>query len=512
MTSDAAALGQQLAAEKATNELLRESLADVQRVMGRDEAGWDMVGQLTLDGQGFTPQFRKQMYDRAVIACAANPMIKRGVNLRGAYIWGDGVSISVRDDPGTGQDVNAVVQAFLDDPMNLATFSDTEARLEHERALALGGELAICLPTDPFTGRVRVRILPFLEITDIVTNPEDAASEWLYLRQWTQPGKSEIQKAYYPALSYRPAQRYKTLQLRAPNGTLTDTGIPIMWDSPVRFVRVNKVGQRGVGDVFAALPWADSYKQFLEAWKQLTLSLARFAYQAKQRGDRVPQLAADLARASQSNVSGQGIVTDPNTVLEAVGKSGATIDSDSGRPLAAMAAAGLDIPVTTLLGDPGVTGARAVASDVTESSWALFDVRRDLWKAIIRDVCSYVIDAAVIAPLGPLKGTIVRDGDYQTAQLPEGDGRTVIVDFPDRDDTTLLDKLKAIQLADSMDKLPALTIAREILSALQVDDVDEILAQITDENGDFLPPDLIDQKVRQRYADHGNADPNTQAA
>lgn len=503
MTSDAAALWQQLAAEKATNELLRESLADVQRVMGRDEAGWDMVGQLTLDGQGFTPQFRKQMYDRAVIACAANPMIKRGVNLRGAYIWGDGVSISVRDDPGTGQDVNAVVQAFLDDPMNLATFSDTEAHLEHERALALGGELAICLPTDPLSGQVRVRILPSLEITDIVTNPEDAASEWLYLRQWTQPGSTTVRKAYYPALSYRPQTRYRSYG---------DDQTPIMWDQPMRFVRVNMVGRRGVGDVFAALPWADSYKQFLEAWKQLTLSLARYAYQVKQRGDRVTQTAVDMARTNQDNTYGKGLINDPNMVMEAVGKSGATIDSDSGRPLAAMAAAGLDIPVTTLLGDPGVTGARAVASDVTESSWALFDTRRDLWKAIIRDVCSYVIDAAVIAPLGPLKGTIVRDGDYQTAQLPEGDGRTVIVDFPDRDDTTLLDKLRAIQIADQSEKIPPLVIVREYLSALQVDDIDEILELITDDRGDFVPLDLIDQKVRQRYADHGKGDPNAEAA
>lgn len=175
--------------------------------------------------------------------------------------------------------------------------------------------------------------------------------------------------------------------------------VEIRWDHPIKLVRVNRVGDRGVGDVFAAVPWAAAYKRFLEAWSQLTASLSRFAYQVRTRGDRVADAAAKLARANAE--AGQNITTDPNTYLEAVGKSGATIDSESGRPLAAMVAAALDLPVTTLLGDPGVTGARATAESVTDASWPVFDVRQQMWGSVLRDVCSWVIDSAVISPPGP---------------------------------------------------------------------------------------------------------------
>lgn len=481
----------QLAQTQAMLALTQEALADVERVMRKDEAGWDALGSFSGDLDGFTAQFRKDAASRALVAVVADPLIRRGVALRGAYIWGGGVQISVRDDPGQGQDVNAVVQAFLDDADNLATFSDTEARIEMERQLGISGEIPLCLPTDPTSGRVRVRLIPAHQITEIISDPEDEATEWFYRRRYVVG--TESREVLYPSLNHRPAQRAHSLD-----------GTPIRWDAPIKFIRVNRVRGRGLGDTFAAIPWARAYKRFLESWAQLTASLARFAYQLKTRGDRTAQAAAHMARAAAGE-AGQNLTSDPNTYLEAVGKSGATIDSDSGRPLAAMAAAALDIPVTTLLGDPGVTGARAVAADVTDSSWALFDVRRAMWAAVIRDICSYVIDAAVIAPAGPLRGTIVRDGNRQTATLPEGDGRTVIVDWPDRDSVPMLDRVKALQLADQSERIPPLVIAREMLQALGVENADEILKQITDDQGNFVPLDVIDARVRARLADRGEA-------
>ena len=123
-TESTAESGQSVAAYEATIELLMESLADVERIMRRDDNGWESVAA---DGKGFTARFRKEMAERAEIATISDPIIKRGVNLRAAYIWGAGVQVSVRDKPGTGQDVNAVVQAFLADPRNQATFSTTTA-------------------------------------------------------------------------------------------------------------------------------------------------------------------------------------------------------------------------------------------------------------------------------------------------------------------------------------------------------------------------------------------------
>ena len=44
------------------------------------------------------------------------------------------------------------------------------------------------------------------------------------------------------------------------------------------------------------------------------------------------------------------------------------------------------------------------------------------------------------------------------------------------------------------------------LEALRVDHADEVLDQITDDHGNFIPLDLIDAAVRQAVADRGGVD------
>lgn len=477
-----------------TISLLRESLADVQRVLDRDQQGWEQIAGIGTR-QSFTHDFRTRRAETLEIAALANPLIKRGIGLRSAYIWGGGVQLAVDDTPDQGQDINAVVQAFLDDIANQATFTSTEAHMGWERSLCLSGEVWLCLPTEPDTGRVRVRQIPFEQITKIVTNPEDEATHWLYLREWTPQGETSPRRAWHPALGYRPA----TL-----DQTRDHAGDPveIRWDAPLRMVAVNQIGGRGLGDIFAAVPWADAYKRFLEDWAKYMASLAKIAWTVTSRGDKAQEIAARMQAAAQAPAGG-GLALDPNSRLEAVGKSGATIDADSGRPLATMVAAALDLPVTTLLGDPGVTGARATAETVSADSWAIFDVRRQLWTGVLKDVLGWVIDAAIIAPAGPLRGTTMRDGDRLTTTLPEGDGRTISVDWPQRDDTNLLDRINAVQIAGQSNLLPPLVELRLLLTALGVEDADEILAQVTDDSGNFIPPDVIDAQARQAMRDRG---------
>lgn len=54
-----------------------------------------------------------------------------------------------------------------------------------------------------------------------------------------------------------------------------------------------------------------------------------------------------------------------------------------------------------------------------------------------------------------------------------------------------------------MERIPPLTIAKMILDALDVKDSDEVLDIITDDQGNFVPLDVIDARVRQRLGDQG---------
>lgn len=492
------------------DQLMASALVALDEAFGRlnsqlvaDEKGWSPLAGV--QGNVLPHRLRVEKAVEADLAIAANPLIKRGVNLRCAYIWGSGVTVTVRDEASTGQDIQAVLTEFQDDPANAPLWAVDE-QIQRERELCGPGEVWLALPTVEQTGRVRVRPLPSAEMTTIITDPEDRYTDWFYLREYTVAKKAH--RTLYPALGYRPAVRLP--QLDDATLTLLDRqdlrGVEIRWDSPVRKLLVNELGGRGLGDVFASLPSALAYTAFLEAWHKLMLSLARFVWRAKARPDKAQQVARKILEAEQRRVVGGTTVEDPATGIEAISKTGATFDADSGRPLAGMVAAGLGLPVTMLLADPGVTGARAVAETLDQPTELEFGVRRKIWARVISDIVGWVIDSKVRA--GKLRGTITRDGDREVVTLPDGDERTVVVDWPPFDSTPVETLVKAITEAQQTQTVPPLVILRLLLKALEVEDADEILDQVTTTDGDFIPLDIIEDRVRRELEDvPDDADP-----
>lgn len=487
-------LEEQLGASLNELEILRESLADVE--LAFEDRGWmrlSMQAQLDLSSAG-----RQQIRDLCRVMAVVNPLSKRGLSLRKAYIWGQGVTITVRDQSDDGQDVNAVVQEFLDDPGTIKNLAGSQAHEEMEQALYTDGEAALALFTNPLTGKVKPRWVPVEQINDIITDPDDASEDWYYRRDYSERSLVDGQlierqrTVYHPALGYEPLGGSKPRYIN---------GAEVMWNAPILMVSVNRMSNtgssRGIPDSFASIAWARSYKEFLEQWSVLMKALARYAWQTKTRGDRAKQVAAKVGTAPATelrggNTAGAGahVVTDPNTSLEAIPKTGATIDADSGRPLAAMVAAGLDVPVTMLLGDPGVTGARAVADTLDQPMELAMNLRRALWTGFFRDVINYVIDWSVRAPKGALTGRITREpgADRVLVLLPDNDDRTVDISWPEFDSTPVDILVKAIVEADGTGKVPPLVTARLLLQALGVDDIDEELDQLTDNEGNFIDP------------------------
>jgi hypothetical protein len=502
---------EQLRQEQETNLLLVEQIAELEGALQED--GWNQ-----LSGDGAT-EFSRDGLRRITALCrltaVANPLVKRGVALRIGYVWGLGVSINARakGDDAT-QDVNAVVQAFTDDPSNLASWMGSQAREERERSVATDGNVFVACFTSPLTGRVQVRTLPWDEITDVVTNPEDRDEPWFYKREWTSrdldpfTGRVDTQRhvVYYPSLDIAggiptgPGRRLraKPKQISMHDG---DEGDPVQWDAPVLHVKVNALDgwKFGLPDVYAALPWSRAYKDFLEDWAKLVKSLSRFAWRLTTKGSKVSRVAARVKQAVSVNERtrdpndvGAAVVSDPAQQLEAIPKTGATIDSESGRPLAAMVAAALGVPVTMLLGDPGTVGARATAETLDRPTELEMNLRRELWTEVERRILDYVLDQAVKAPQGPLKGTITRDevGREVVTLTGDKDGkqRTVDVAWPPLSDTPIDLLVKAITDADATGKLPPLVVVRLLAEALGLDDVDEIIEQMSDEDGNFADP------------------------
>ncbi|MEN3123262.1 hypothetical protein [Janibacter sp. LM] len=471
-------------------ESLEEAALDAQRLLSAEDRGW---AKLTA-GDGTDVIDRASIMQVAAVArinVAADPLIKRGVNLRIAYLGSPSVSAPSSDD---GQDLNAVVQAFWDDPENAETFTSVQACAERERARNTDGNTFHALPTDPRTGRVRVRVIPPSQVTDIITDPEDAATPWLYKRQYTAKRVTqnalgttstvtESRTVYYPDVNFRPATRARSID-----------GHPVEWDKPVVHTAVNRPSESrwGIPDVLAALPWAAGYKDFLQDWAKLHKALATVAFRATAKTRR----GAAQVREKFASVptDGQGVgqvaVTGEGQTFEAVSKSGATIDAGSSKPLAGMVAAALDLPVTMLLSDPGVTGARATAETLDRPLELERQLRRAVDSDLIRTVLGHVIREAVRAPGGPLRGTILRDPGSQreVIDLAGDQQHDITVDWPSLEKVDVKTVMESLEIADGLDVVDPLTIARLVLVALGVDDIDGELDAVKDDNGNFVPP------------------------
>lgn len=490
-----AALDRARAAENQA-EQLAESMADLQRAL--DDPGWDSL--IRGGDREFNREGLRRAAQAARVMAVANPLIKRGLGIRQAYVWGQGVQIQARatgknDANKAEQDVNAVVQAFLDDPGNRAAFTGDQAQEESERVLGTDGNFFLACFTSPLTGFVQVRSIPFDEIVETITNPDDLDDPWYYKREWVQreltlDGKqTETPKTeYYPALGYAGRTRHKFID-----------GHKVNLDSPIHHTSVNRLDgwQFGIGDAYAALPWARLYKDFLSDWAVLVKSLSQFAWKVTTKGSKAQAARAALRRRpggpevpGNENNTGSTAVLGQDASLEAIPKTGATIDSESGRPLAAMIAAALGIPVTTLMADPGQTGARAVAETLNLPTRLEMTQRRSLWEETYRSILQYVITQAVKAPQGPLQGVITRDpfSRREVIVLTGDTDTTIEFDWPPLDEVPLNVIIEAIAKADSTKTLPPAQIAKLLLAALSVKDADEIIDKLTDDEGNWLDP------------------------
>lgn len=487
-TQDPTALreNKRLQAQLSTAQFRLEEAAHSMERFYQEDIGWE---QLNADTQrDMTPEGRRRATELCRIMKIANPLVKRGLAIRAGYVFGQGVGIQAPDgkDTSGGQDVNAVVQAFLDDQGNRRAFTGAQARMDLENTLGTDGNVYAVVFTNPDTGFVKVRTLDSLEVTDQITNPQDSSETWFYRRDFVQThvGErtsrtfSEQKTIWYPALNHRPTRRQSTID-----------GDPVDWSAAVYHIRVNTVGKWGVGDAYAALPWARAYKEFLEDWAKLMSALSRIAWKLSSKKSASQQARSAMNALDQAG----GVATmDANTQLEAVPKSGATIDAESGRPLATMIAAAFGIPVTMLLADPGATGARAVAETLDRPTILEMSGRREIWTEAYRALLEYAIDQAILARRGPLKGGVRVDPYSQQEEVVlAGSGdRTLVITWPDLTDTPIDVMVKAIVEADATGKVPPLETMRLLLRSLGVRDVDELLDEWTDEEGNFINPDV----------------------
>lgn len=484
-------------------ELLSEAYGDGMAALRREDAGWSKVGGNDTDL--LTRAELIEVHRVCLTAFVRAPLIGRAVRVRRNMVWGQGVEITARDasnDDGGDAPVNALIQGLLDSPEWQRAVGSGQAREERELNLHTAGEFFLLAVHDQQAKTVRPRLVLPAQIVDYIANPDDPSDVWLYRRQWTTkrtdlrfadstgrvPAPQTVTRAeWHPTLAYA-----RNTDLR--NQVMLIGADPVRWDQPIQHCAVNSVGEApwGYPDVYAALDWDRAYAEYLSGWAGLMKSLARYAFKATAPAKHGPKVTRALANGrgtdpitgQATDPVGQTAVMSPDATMAPMHSSGATIDSGSGKPLAGMVAAALDVPITILLADPGVTGARATAETLDKPQEDAAGSRRQAWTDWLKAFFDHVIATAIDDRL-----------------LPADADTTVDVTFPSLSDVPLDVRMKALTEALNADAPPQL-ILKLMLEALGVEDVDEILDGMVDERGNFVSPRAVaDAAARQREQD-----------
>lgn len=500
LTETIGKLEESLGQEGAQNEFVMERLAELELAL--DDIGWH---RLNLDTDW---EFSRDGIDRIVtlsrLNALKNPLIRRAVHLSADYCFGQGVEIAARDD-----DINTdVIQPFLDDPANAKVlFSDVALPAKH-RTLKTDGNVILVLFPNPLTGHVSVRDISIDEIRDVIVNPEDRADVWFYKRCWTERTealdglvagtRTRYREEWYPDWRHQPPAGQRPPSI---------ANLAVRWDSPIYHAKVGGLDHMrfGIPPTYAALDWAKAYKLFLEDWATIVRSLSRFAWElvvkrnpgaaARKMGTTVTP--TNRIDTNPSPNTGAVFVGKEGTELKALPKTDAVIASEDGVWIAKMVAAATGWPYTILMGDPDM-GNLATAKTLDRPTELMVIGEQRVWAEIIRDLCSFAIDWSIRAPGGKLAGRQEQGPDGRTrfvvddlttkgdepGEPPEtvtgADRRTVDVIFPPIVEEDVLARVQAIVAAADTELPPPELVLRLLLTALGVDDIDEIVADLPD--------------------------------
>lgn len=424
-----------------------------------------------------------------------NPLFRRAVDLRTQYVWGRGVTMM-----SPQVVVDNVIRDFLD---RNADELGHLGRAEKDKTLTLEGNLFFLCDTDEL-GAVAVRQVPLTEITESRRDPDDYRAVWFWKRTYTEYkqdgtgayGAGTEVSTYHPALGYNP---------EAKPAKIND--IAVDWDRPILHAPLPRIGK----EVFAmppfitALPWATAYSHFLSNIASIAAALARFAWRATAKtpaGAAKVREILDLGTGETTRhrgaeqATGSAFVSTEGVKLEPIKTTGVTTSAEEGRRFALMVASGTDVPEHMLMGDPS-TGNLATTKSM-ERPFELSILDRQMWWA---DVLETLLTYAVVSRLqadgyDPLRGDVKEDEFGRTMVLvdliddngaPAREEAKIVVEFPSVLEHDMVNEVAAIiDMATLRGQKPAGivdldTLRRLLLSALNTPDVDDLIANMDDE-------------------------------
>ncbi len=342
---------------------------------------------------------------RIILLCRyyfmSDPLIRRGINLSVSYVFGRGVQIH-SDDPPTNEAIEQFIAANPD-TMSLLGMMRSERRIQYD------GNLFFVFFFHAKKGCVVLRKMDPLEVSDIVTDPEDVSCPWYYKRIWSaevldvNSGSvgTVTRTAWYPALDFeRPADYPELIN-----------GEPVMWETPVLHIKEGEIDgwKFGVPPVYPAVPWARLYKEFLENWASIVRAFQSIAWSVTTEGGQ--QAVQNLDTALKTTIGDGGfqpeynpppvvgsvLTTGKGTTATPIKSSGYATSLEEGQRLGLQVGVALDLPETILFGRADV-GNLATSQTLDRPTELKFKTRQEMWKEVYRKIITFSLIRGAQAP------------------------------------------------------------------------------------------------------------------
>lgn len=339
-----------------------------------------------------------------------NPLIRRVIQIASTYVFGRGVEVTSDD-----EDANEVLQEFFErNARTLGPIALTEAE---EQKYYDGNLFWIFFPDTDNTGSVDVRTIDATEVLDIITDPDDADTPWLYRRLWTERNfdsangqvSTQTKEAWYPAIGYEPKAKPDRIG-----------SFPVMWDTPIYHRKCGKVSKWRFGCpiIYPALDWAKEARRFLEACTTVQKALAQYSMTVTTKGGQ--QAIEGLKQQLETTIGPQAPIWDTNPPAVA----GATFVSGTGTKVSPFQQRGvganpeevrqLKLMVCMVVGVPETfmadvsTGNLATATTLDRPTELTFLAKQDAWREDLAVIGKYVLGVSKAAPSGKLREALRR--------------------------------------------------------------------------------------------------------
>lgn len=344
-----------------------------------DNLGWKPLGTgVQTSDNGLPLGHIKDQAELGMALATANPQVKRGIAVRTSYIWGSGVALKYNEGAPYAKSLRRAVGKTL-------------AQFEIERTLAATGNLFF--EVDTSGARQRVRIVPIEHISGGSANLYDSSVLDYILLEYDEytsqsegsPSASEARQGS-TARVRRVQQWVPTYDQEGPLLSRIDD-IKVNKNKRIKHVAVNRMAGWwwGIPDLYAVTFWARAYKKYLEQCHTLNEAYAQIAHKVSTSsaagGDRAAsQLAGnpgiDPETGQPLNIGGTAIMGAGQDLVAV--QTGRPVDFSNGLPLAAMVAAGLEIPLQVMSSDASTGGSRASDNTLDEATKKTMQSRQQM--------------------------------------------------------------------------------------------------------------------------------------